>query len=304
MPYNFIYDNKQVTGIGFAIWIVDNRLKNSSIGLYLRKEMENMYDISYSIGINEKIIDTYTKLGYNYHSNLNRYVVALNATNYRFFLLNDIDISIIQQWIFAQPKNYAIEPCDSIEANYLESLYMANVVPFFAFLPYKNNSFWQWRYIQNEGYNYTFFNTSGGVIITRVDYVYYPQDKRLHNLKCLRIIEIIPSNINIFIREDDDLLFDAITRVIAWGRETGCVLADFQISNSRYEYILNKAGFIKQDTQQTANITRLFAPYKSEAKPLNYAYKINIDNEFHSINKENTYFLKSDGDMDRPNWLG
>ena len=302
VPYDFLLNGNRISGVGFAIWIMDKALKNSGIGLMLRKNFEKLYDVTYSIGINLNAAGLYSGMNYSYYNSLRRYVIALNAEKYMLFLLRGADYNLICNWVNKQNKSSSIDPADTIDPFSLETLYMSNIAPNFKLLPYKNKNFWQWRYIENYGFRYVFFKNMGCVIIARVENVYAPQNKNLHNLKCLRIVEILPSSRYFQNDGDDALLFYTLTEALNWARKTGCVLADFYISNSYYDKILLRTGFIMQETEPVADIVRLFSPYRQNVNPLNYAYRIN-NREKSVIRDEDTYFLKSDGDMDRPNFL-
>jgi hypothetical protein len=303
IPYPFILRGKIISGVGFAIWIVDKTMIKSGIGILLRQEMEKIYDFSYSIGINLNVVNTYIKSDYNYFNNLNRYVIMLNTSFYKYFLLSKINNCNIHNWNYYIPKMKIIEPCNKIDSNYLEKIYINNFIPYYKLLPFKQNEFWDWRYINNIGYKYYFFTSPGGTVIVRTEKVYAPLNKNIHGKNCLRIIEILPLNPYIWEDKEDLSLIELLGGALAWSRENDYVLADFQVTNTKFEKSLLKIGFKKQGYSDEANIVQLFSPYKTDAFPLNYSFRINNKNIYENLNNEDIYLVKSDGDMDRPNIL-
>lgn len=303
IPYSFLVDNEILAGIGFAIWVVDNSLINTGLGLLLRKEIESLYGITYVIGINDKVVNTYIKNKYIYSDGLIRYLVPLNLDGFKNLLQNDINDNELSYWVRSIHVTCPIVPNDSVNLNTLEKLYIKNIASCFLLAPYKQYSFWQWRYIESKGFKYLFFSSEGGIVIAHIENIHAPHLINIHKNKCFRFIEIIPACELIENFVFDQLLYNLIIGVLSWARDFGCTIADFQISNLRFDNILNKVGFKKQEKNNNINVARLFSPYRQEAKALNYAYRINSNTNLLLNNSDNTYFVKSDGDMDRPNWI-
>lgn len=301
IPYNFYLDGEIKAGSGFAIWIVKKSIKNSGIGVLMRKAMEDKFDISYTIGINPNTVTMYEKTGYAYYEELNRYVLPLHKEGYKEFLLQDISEAIILKWTMKIETPPAALAAGNIDTEKLGVLYDKNIKPYFRLLPLKDSNFWKWRYVNSKGFKYYFFEGAGGIIIARIEAVHAPEDSIRHGLKCLRIIEIIPKNGAVWDGKADTAMEETILSALSWARQNKCVLADFQISNSRLDTLMKNVGFKKQGEQAEADIARLFSPLRFNARPLNFAYRVNGSNE--RIGREDTYFIKSDGDMDRPNFL-
>ena len=194
VPYEFILDSNIKTGAGLAIWVVEESIKNSGIGLFLRKAIEDEFDITYTIGLNLNVTTMYKKTGYTYYDSLHRYIVPLDSKNYVKFLLHEVDESTIKKWATEIPDTKPAIVSDNIDAHDMESLYLRNVLPYFRLLPLKDASFWKWRYLESKGYKYLFFDSDGGAIIARIETIHAPKDGTRHGLTCLRIIEIIPKS--------------------------------------------------------------------------------------------------------------
>jgi len=300
VPYKFHLDSNRIYGVGGATRVVEASIKNTGVGLLMRKHMEEQFDLIYTMGLNLKTVSMYTKMRYNYSDGLNRYVVPLNAINYKKLSLLDIEQEKIEEWFDRIPFLSSAKAMESVDVNKLATLYNDSIKPHFRLLPLKDADFWQWRYIQSKGFRYLFFEDTGGIIIARVESVYAPGDDR-HNLKCMRIIEMVPSYGDVWIGKSDEHLRALLSSVFMWARENNCNLADFQISNNKLDYFLKKVGFRKQGEREEADIVRLFSPLRLDANALNFAYRIKDGDE--KVDIEDTYFVKSDCDMDRPNYL-
>lgn len=304
IQYPFLFYDETKTAAGLAIWVVDKDIKNSGAGLYLRKTVEDNFDIVYTIGLNPATIRYYQKRNYNYYDSLNRYVIPLDANKYQSFLLNLCENEEIKDWLNTVRFTEPAAPSVDFNANTLAEIYQNSVAPHFTLRPQKDATFWEWRYLNSKGFSYLFYQASGGVVVFRVDNTHSPDDPLRHGVKCLRIIEILPDNGKVWDGDVDEDLIDTVLSVLTWAKEQGCVLADFQISNSRLSHILEEIGFRLQLNEGKTNISRLFSPYRANASPLNFVYRtLSNSGKFISINREDTYLLKSETDMDRPNFL-
>ncbi len=303
IPYPFLYQGKVKAAAGLSVWIVEKEIKYSGVGLYLRNEIESRFDVVYAMGLNLATVHYYQKRGYQYYSNLNRYVVPLEAKGYQNFLLRPGEADDIAAWIQAVPCLSTAVPDTKIGADTLAKAYQHGIASSFSLLPRKDSQFWQWRYLDSEGFSYLFWEDEGGIIVFRLEAAHAPGDSVHHGLKCLRLIEILPADSNVWDGGRSPALTRTILSVLAWGREQGCVLADFQISNSRLGHVVKDAGFRLQQETGITNVARLFSPYRENALPINLAYRICECDGFAEADREDTYLVKSDVDMDRPNNL-
>jgi len=303
VPYPFLIDEKEVSGAGLAFWVIDPLTRSSGTGKLLRKALEEKVELIYNIGLNLVTAKSYIKAGYAYYDEFHRYVVPLNVEGYCRLLVNECSFEKINEWVDHLPKGKEIIPCENIDVDKVAKLYEKNVKPAFRLLPYKDSRFWKWRYVDSKGFPYMFFEHADNVIIARVESVHDKTDLQKHGLKCFRIIEILPSTGNVWNGSSDAGLTETILGILAWAKLNDCVLADFQISNSRLEHVITSTGFRRQDNTEETSVIRLFAPLRN-VNPLNFAYRINAGGDTVSIDREDTYLVKSDSDMDRPNWLG
>ena len=303
VSYPFLFNNEFKKAAGLSVWIVDKEVRNSGAGSLLKTTIEDSFDIVYAIGINLDTVRYYKKYNYNFFDGLYRYVIPLDLGGYQLFLNSPHNVEDVKNWFDTIAFTRAAHPTIDFCANILSETYANCVAPHFSFCPHKDVDFWRWRYLESKGFTYMFFQGKGGIVLFRIECAHSPSDSLRHGIKCLRIIEILPNNGNVWENIADQDLSETLLAVVTWAKNQGCVLADFQISNSRLSHILQTIGFKHQSDIGITNVARLFRPYKVDVFPLNFAYRIPRDNEFVKIDREETYLLKSDSDMDRPNFL-
>jgi len=298
----FTYDEIELEGAGLAIWIVNKEIKNSGAGLYLRKAVEDEFGLVYSLGVAQKILRLYVREKYIHYESIHRYVLPLDISGYRLFLTCGGCEAELTKWHSEISLSSPATPLDHINPSELAKQYASCVAPFFMLCPKKDARFWQWRYLNSVGFAYSFYSDEGGTIVFRIEDVHAPGDVTRQGLKVLRIIEIIPANGQAWNGGHSPILAETISAVVSYGRTQNCVLADFQISNTRLSNIMQTVGFKKQQNRGVTDLVQLFAPYKL-VSPINIVYRLSMSKRFADISQEDTYFVKSDGDMDRPNSL-
>ncbi|MBD8840706.1 GNAT family N-acetyltransferase [Paenibacillus sp. FSL K6-4396] len=307
IPSLYAVNQRYVNGAGLAMWIVDEKYRNSGIGILLLKEVEKNSLLTLTLGCNLQVAPMYQRMGYSYSPNLNRYVYPLKLEGYVSLLPKKIDNSVIYEWIQENllTQSEMVEPNEFNDLKELENLYLNSIAKKFSLSQVRDALFWKWRYLENEGYSYIMFGdpTQEGLIVTRLESVYAPENPKLDDLKVLRVIEIIPSLNTVWNGYIDEKLIKLIKGVLIWAEGKGCVAADYQLSSNRLEHILLKVGFRLQNADYTpteCGIAGLFQPFRNLVNPINLVWKCNNDTE-NSIDINDTYLVKSDGDMDRPN---
>ncbi len=114
--------------------------------------------------------------------------------------------------------------------------------------------------------------------------------------RVLRILEILPSGPGTLFGEGVDR--GLLPAVVEWARRKGCVAADYQVLDNYYSPTLEFGGFRKRSSNQPETmLAEVFQPYRPSASPINVYCR-----PAHEI-VGNWCFVKSDGDMDRPNDL-
>ncbi len=306
---DYIANGNLVRGSALAMWVVDEKYRTSGLGILLLKEVEKHHPVCLTLGCNLQVAPMYERMGYSYSPALNRYVLPLQVEGYMRLLKNTVDLVNIEQWTDQVHLSLTtiITPNHNISAEQLEQLFHNSISGQFALYKQRNAEFWKWRYLNSAGYNYVIFGDplDSGVIVTRIDRVYDPANEELHGLKVLRLIELIPRSSEVWSDADDPDFRTLIAGVLAWARQNGCVAADFQISNNKMARLLANVGFRLQNPDFTPDengLAGLFQPFRHRVNPINFVWKTrDSQGKATSVAIDDTYFVKSDGDMDRPN---
>lgn len=298
-------------GGSFAMWLVSPKFRGKGLGYRLMKEVESECNVLVSLGSNLKTsVPIYLKNNFNLLRALNRYVIPLDIEGYvklLNFTLNDEEYSIVKRWydtinINSNCKIAFIAP----DVKKLHEMWIESTEGINLFALYRNSDFWKWRYIESPGYKYYFFgdSLSVGIVVARFETVYAPKKDELNGLKVLRIIEIIPYNRNVWNGKRVQDIADLLSCVLNWGYRNGCCAADFQCSSTRLESVLTKVGFRKQDDQykpNTCSLAGMFQPLVYQPSPINALWRVIYNSETKKLIPHDTYLVKSDNDMDRPN---
>mgnify|MGYP006441501123 FL=1 len=195
-----------------------------------------------------------------------------------------------------------------IEHIFLTAIYKSNILTVD-----RNAEYWDWRYVNYFGkFKYQIFTddmNSGGIIVTRIETIKCWKEnisdiekistensastKHLNNENyVLRIIECIPGSNDFWTIGKEDIDFKImLQRVLLWAKNKGCILADFHFSYENIISTLNYNGLLIDN----GTVPKIFNNIYKEVDDINYVYW-NRDNEL----IKNVYFVKSDGDMDRP----
>lgn len=310
IPSFYDVDGTVQKGAGLTMWVIDEEYRNSGLGILLLKETEKKKQVTFTLGCNLNVVPMYKRMGYSYSENLNRYVLPLNSDKYKLLLQEQVNTEEIDQWVNEISENFSAEktqtPNTEIRVEDLEALYKRSIIGEFRFSQHRNASFWDWRYKNSNGYKYLYFgNEHQGVAVIRVDRAYSPNDTEIHGTKILRIIELIPANKEVWSGFTDPDFIKILGGILNWARDMGCVAADFQISTNRLEHLLLKVGFRKQNYDYTPalnGLAGLFQPFRYKVNPINFTWKVRNElGETLNFDINDTYFVKSDCDMDRPN---
>lgn len=311
IPGEYNVFGEHCKGVAFAMWIVDEKYRNSGLGILLLKEAEKNNQVTLTLGCNLQVAPMYERMGYSYSDHLNRYVLPLDSKGYSRLLNTHVDGTVIDQWTerINSSLTAPMEPNKDVKMEQLEQLYRTSIQENFLLTQNRNAEFWQWRYLNSPGYQYTLFGNPSeeGIAVVRIDSVHSLEEEELHGLNILRLIELIPANGEVWNGESDPSFTQLIRGVLAWAKKRGCVAADYQLSSNRLEHVLLGVGFNIQHIDYTPDecgLAGLFQPFRYRVSPINLVWKIkSTHGNVERIDVNDTYFVKSDGDMDRPNAL-
>lgn len=313
--YQWTEDNGKIVhrpGAAFALAIVDPNFRGRGLG-YLKvfKEIEKQCPVLVSIGVNQiTSVPIYDKLRFSHLPALNRYVIPLNPVEYIKLIPNikskDVNKNV-EGWYNRFKSSGFIQPIEP-DPKKFHKLWDSSNQNVKLFGLYRDEKFWQWRYCESPGFSYYFFGEPIGVglIVARVEIVQSTDKEEINGLKVLRIIEIIPYDSRVWDGQNIDNMAELLKKVLAWGQIQGCCAADYQCSTKRLEKLLFEVGFKLQNRKNEPDITslaELFQPFRLRSAPINAVWRVvnPKDGKVIEIDPYDTYIVKSDGDMDRPN---
>lgn len=311
-----------IKGIGITGWIIkeDNSLPKG-IGLKLHNLVHESSNLTVAACFGGELsLEVYKMNKFNIIDNLYRYVIPLNNKNYKSVINSEYDSNIIDLWSEkVETSLISSEFCKprKIKANDLEKLWIKVSKFKKIFGLYKNKDYWNWRYINCPYYEYLFFGDTEktGILIARIEKIFnfksnstteIDKTNYIYNKKILRIIEIIPSNIDSWQKKIDYNFNKLLLSVLKWASFEGCIAADYQFSDLLFKNQLENAGFRFQNAKYEpaeCSLAGLFQPYKQKVYPINVAWKLNHKN----ITREDfkhmvPYFTKSDVAGDYPKY--
>lgn len=279
IPGMYKTHERVVNGIALALWVVRTDYRNTGLGMLLIREVQRQGDVVVCLGVNRKAIKYFTATGYAVLPRLNRYVLPLDPEGFAKLLANHVSVNDSNL-----SSDRPIEPCP-IEPRKLATLW-TDVANQWKLTLWRNEAFWRWRYENAVGFKYLCFgDLERTAVITRLDRVAGTNDPDIDGRAVLRIIELLQPDAHV------------LHGTLAWAKQQGAVAADFQCSSSRFERTLADIGFKSVDPDDPAtHVPEVFDPLTSDAAPINLVARATPGTtDFDAV-----YFVKSDGDMDRP----
>jgi hypothetical protein len=306
-----------IKGGSLSMWIVDEKYRGQKLGLKLHFAIQEMLDVIVGAGSTfNTSVPIYLKNRFKMLDSMNRYILPLEFDGYSQLLCESVNVNSIKKW-FNIPGNNAIEyPILEPNCYDYEKLWTNVTSTNNIFSLYRSQEFLKWRYVDNIGFDYLFFGdpVSDGLIVARIENV--ESDLETHNgLKVFRIIEIIPKHDIIWQGKTNRETESFILRVLGYAKSMDCVAVDFFHSSNVFNELLESCGFRKQQIIEVDNnrvlshsskelkLAAIFAPFRKYAEPINALYRVfnRNNNSLLNINFDNTYLVKSENDMDRPN---
>ncbi len=286
IPGKYMIDGEIIKGVALAIWIVAEKYRNSGLGILLLDAVEKENDCVICLGVNENVVKFYRMRNYKYLSALNRYVIPLDIRLYKELVGDSwkIDLGDV---LPISPEDITASRAYRIWQNFIARNNSTNKTKI-RFTLYRDSDFRNWRYIKSAGFKYLLFANNENFLVGRFDEITGAKQKILNGKKVFRIIELFSF----------DRAF--VKGVLTWAEQQGAILADFQISSRLFDEMLIAVGFKYVELENPAtNIPAIFTPIRYDIPPINIVMRI-LDFNDRDISFDETYFVKSDGDMDRP----
>lgn len=304
IPGRYQINGQLVAGAALSMWCVAERLRNGGLGVLLLRQTERTHPVTLTLGAGPQTIPMYQRMGYSVLPRLQRYVLSIDEPGFRALCEPIEGPATAAEWSPPEPspKSTPIENRQELAAEELAALYQRSVAPAFAFSLHRDADFWEWRYLHSPGFRYQVLGDcrTRGAAVVRVERVTAPDRRALDGLRMLRIIELIPATAAVWRGQADAGFLRLLGDVRDWGAAQGCVAADFQCTHGRLDGPLLQAGFRQQGRHADAKLAPMFQPLRWHANPLNFVWKISSPAGQAALDAEQTYFVKSDCDMDRP----
>jgi len=297
IPGLYRLDGQQVAGSALALWVVHPDHRPKGLGIELFNAVVGESQVSVCLGVNPHVSRFYTAAGYRQLDSLHRYAVPLDPQAYPLLLkqLPENGRGDIQEWFGGLGLDDAspVEPQTIQPAELAEFWHDAGSRWRLALE--RTEEFWAWRYRDAVAFSYRMFGSPhGSYVIGRCEKASHPLHPELEGRAVLRIIELLPTP-----GDAPDSMINLLRSVLAWAHRQGGIAADFQCSSRVLEPILAAAGFRQRCEQQPlAQLPELFSPVRHDVAAINAFIRINGD--ANPIAFDQTYLVKSDGDMDRP----
>jgi len=297
-------------------WMVS--LRNDvprGLGLELHYLLQERAKISAAICFGTGLATAiYRKSRFNVVNALQRYVLPLEHTGYTRLCSKIENPSLLKRWIEVNEDRYrsvsSEQPCnpsnDTLQ-NYWTKI--GEHQQFFGL--YRCASFWDWRYKRCPNNRYFFWeDPSAGLIVGRIEQAFSNQDcsnleeTSINGIKVFRVIEIMPASGKFW--RDSVPSSDMQALLIAallWARGQGCVAADFQFSNTKFDMMLQQIGFRYQREDYSpseCSLAGLFQPLAYKPKTINFAWRLRSQANQFVNDVSNVYMVKSDGAADHP----
>jgi len=299
-----------IQGGSSAMWTVAKDFRGKRLGFLLQSEADKRIFVMTGAHSDPKTsLPIYLKSGFSVLDSMNRYVVPLDPKGYHHLLSRKVDVGKINEWAKIWRGGKQPEEPTEPDIDALASVWEETTFPLKIFSLYRNAEFWKWRYLDSAGFTYLFFGDirDVGLIVARTETISSKQDKdsELNGRKVFRIIEIVPRDHRAWKGELDARLVKLIQRTIHWAIQQGCLAVDFYCSTSRFDPTLEAAGFGKHyicSGPPIRSLAILFQPLKRIEEPINVFFRIDVPSRgLVKLSFEDTYMVKSEADMDRPN---
>ncbi len=218
-------------------------------------------------------------------------------------LKNDISPIIVgpceHKWESVRAK--VINPCE-IDAETLARIWAASIDGKNVTALNRSQAFWQWRYLDDPVYKYHFFRDQNGLVVARVCDIFNGRNMRT-GLKVLRVLEVIPTQQDVWDGRRSEGLSSLIDGVCGWGKAQGCMAAEFYTSTHRFDAVMADAHFeeINLSEPLCGCVMSYFEPESDSHRLSNVGILSSLVPD--DFNFYNSYFTLSDADQDRPNIL-
>ena len=300
---------KIVQGGALAMWMISHSFRGKKLGLQMHKAVEEMSSVLVVLGSEiATSAPIYQKSNWSDLAVMPRYILPLNHREYKLLINQQKTTTPTSKYENAEKLGNIITTPHFPNIDEMEKTWERVTFKHKIFSLYRNREFWKYRYLDHPVFKYLFFGgrSACGIIVARIEDIYLDEINKLEDIKILRIIEILPENDDPWKGGLDKGFVELLKGVLNWALDQGCIAADFYCSSTRFDLLMRKVGFRKQQNTidyQNDLLPHYFQPLSYKLVPINVHTRIIDDNQLQKIEFESTYIVKSDDDADRPNIL-
>lgn len=261
IPYNFVLKGRNVRGAFLSSLIVKEDLRSRGAGIYLVREAEKYFDILCVLGLNAQAVPVYKYCGWSEVFSLRRWFCEKKN-----FVLDDC------------AQGYAVQELKTLDNSW--NLIWKKTKDQWGCLIERSPDYLDWRFLRHPYIKYKIYQKKDeGYIILR---------KEVGNeYRAGRIVDFF---------SQPQARVPLLHAAMSYARKENLDFVDFFCSSSIYENDLMKCGFdFARDELGEPPVYVL--PTDRRRSKIGFSYKIN--NLTNSLNPEDWFVVKSDGDKDR-----
>jgi len=288
-----------VPGGSGAMWMMSESARGQGLGLRLFEELQKEVEVTMGLGSNKvTAIPFYKKAGFKLHDGMERLFYPLSQAGFSLMYGRSQSLegkSAIVPSIEESIANSGLKLINP-DALQLASIWTGN--PYFSqtLSLYRNKDFWQWRYIDSKGFQYSFLSDESisGIFIFRSESL---NSHGMPKVKVFRLIEFVP---RVSPEGGEKEVETLIRSLIFWCSKNQYDLIDFYppnpvLANRFQEFNFKSNSYLKL---RGVKMPAIYSPYIPNASPINFHWKVN--DKIPTPSNYPWYVAKSDNDMDRP----
>lgn len=289
-----------VPGGSFAMWIVEKDSRGIGIGGRLLEHCEQHLPVMVALGSNELTsVPIYLKNGFARQDAVHHWFRVLDEKGVALLYGQESGKELVRPLI--EDEHLGIR--EIFEPQIAAGIWARFSEKHQVFGLHRNVDFWKWRYFDHPSFHYRILvdETLASLAVTRLENVMV----RGEEITVLRIIELFSSLSDENNPSGKPGIAKFIQMILAEASKYGISAADYRCSNTIMGPSLAFADFAFRSMEAVPAARSGFAgqlnPLILGPRPINLHWKIRHQS---AESFPETYFVKSDNDMDRPNLRG
>jgi GNAT superfamily N-acetyltransferase len=289
-----------VPGGSFAMWIVEQSSRGTGVGSKLLAHCQAHLGVTVALGSNESTsVPIYLNAGFERQDGLHHWFALLDIRARHLLYGSQARLPLWDKLpgISAVPVKQTI---DSMVASEIWTKFSERLN---LFSLHRSEHFWVWRYLNHPTFEYKLHvdDALTTLAVTRIEQVVV----RGGVVSVLRLIELFSTARVHDAQGRERHVAGFLKSLLVEAIEMGASAVDYRCSSVALAGGLKVAGFHFREMENVGTFSAGFAgqlePLILGPRPINLHWK--IQNKISQADSE-PYFVKSDNDMDRPNYRG